>query len=415
MKIAIIGGGAAGFFAAINIMKMEPSASVTIYEASPRPLAKVAVSGGGRCNLTNTFEDVKSYASLYPRGDKVMSRALKMFDHEETFDWFETNGVALTIQDDGCVFPYSQDSQEIINTFLRLADELAIDIKMSHKVSSIAQEGDGFKLTFTNDQQPCELIDAVVVTTGGSPQREGLDMLSSLPISIVEPVPSLFTFNIPNSPITEFMGAVVEHATVGLRGSRFKASGALLITHWGVSGPAILKLSSYAARFLEQREYCGTLYINWVGDNVEANIHSVLNRIIEENSQKLVTSVRPYDMPSRLWSHLLDRAEISQERRWAELGRKGLNRIVSTLMADEYQIKGKSHFKEEFVTCGGVSLDSINPITLECRECKNLYFAGEVLDIDAITGGFNLQAAWSTGYVVADALANKICSKKSLA
>ncbi len=408
MKIAIIGAGAAGFFTAINLKELTLNADITIYESSSRVLSKVSVSGGGRCNLTNSFEEIKSLSTVYPRGEKLMKGIFKTFNHNDTINWFEDNGVKLVTQNDCCVFPESQDSQEIIDTFLDLSDELGIKIKTSSQIRSIERDGEGFRLLLDNTELPSDIYDAVVITTGGSPKREGFNMLSSLPLDIIDPVPSLFSFNVTNDPITDLMGTVVENVSVKLQGFKPKATGALLITHWGVSGPAILKLSSYAARILKNSDYTAKLSINWIAEYIEKRVHSELAYIIEHNSQKLLSSIRPYNLPSRLWLALLKRANVSEERRWAELGSKGINRIVNVLTNDEYDIRGKSRFKDEFVTCGGVSLESINPVTMESKECPNLYLAGEVLDIDAITGGFNLQAAWSTGYIVAQSIADKI-------
>lgn len=408
MKIAIIGAGAAGFFTAINLMKLNSDAKITIYEGTSNVLSKVAVSGGGRCNLTNSFESVKALANVYPRGDKLMKRAFKVFDHNDTYSWFEGNGIELITQNDNCVFPRSQNSLEIIDTFLRLSKQLGVTIKVTHKVSVVEQCEHGFKLSFSREQNSPEFYDAIVVTTGGISQIDGLHMIDSLQLDIVDPIPSLFSFNLPKDPITELMGTIAENTIVRFQGTKFKASGTLLVTHWGVSGPAILKLSSYSARYLKQCNYRANLAINWVGENVEKNIHNELDSIISKNSQKMLISIRPYGLPSRLWSALLKRANISESRRYAELGSNGINRIVNVLTNDEYLVDGKSRFKDEFVTCGGISLDSIDLGTMESRNCPNLYFAGEVLDIDAITGGFNLQAAWSTGYVVAQSLVNKI-------
>lgn len=408
MKIAIIGGGAAGFFAAINLMELKSAVSITIFESSSKVLSKVGISGGGRCNLTNSFDDVKSLLKVYPRGDKLMKRAFKIFDHKDTYDWFESHGVALTTQNDMCVFPHSQDSHEIIDTFLRLADELGVGIKLSHRVDSILSCDGGYKLVINGvcDDED-NFYDAVVVTTGGSPRREGLAMLDSLSLAVSEPVPSLFSFNIPNDTITELMGTVVENVSVSFQGVKHRASGALLVTHWGVSGPAILKLSSYCARLLKERDYCAKLSINWINECDEKLIHFELETIIERNRQKLLSSVKPFNLPTRLWLNLLRRVNISEERRWVELGSRGINRIVNALTNDEYEVRGKSRSKDEFVTCGGISLDNINHETMESLKHPNLYFAGEVVDVDAITGGFNLQAAWSMGYVVACSLADK--------
>ena len=406
MNIAIIGAGAAGLFSAINLKKLSPDVNVSIFESSLNVLSKVGVSGGGRCNLTNSFEDVKAISTAYPRGDKLIKRLFKIFDYKDSYQWFEDNGVHLVTQDDRCVFPYSQDSQEIIDTFLSLARRLDIKINISYKVTSIEKIDGKFELSFA--RQPERVYDAVIVTTGGSPMRENLSFINNLPVDIVEPVPSLFTFNIPNNQITQLMGTVVENTVVGLKGTKFKASGALLITHWGVSGPAILKLSSYGARYLSESDYNASVLINWINQTNEENIYKEINRISTENPHKLVTSIRPFNVPSRLWLHIMKRAEISDQRRWVELGRKGIIRIINSLTNDEYPINGKSRFREEFVTCGGVALDSVSQSTLECKQCENLYFAGEVLDIDAITGGFNLQAAWTTGYVVAKSISEKL-------
>ncbi len=249
--------------------------------------------------------------------------------------------------------------------------------------------------------------DIVIVTTGGSPKLSGLGMLDRLNLEIVPPVPSLFTFNIPGSPIRELMGTVVENASASLVGTKFKANGPLLITHWGMSGPAILKLSSYAARYLADNEYSATLSVNWLGDAGEQDARAGIMSILKDNPQRLVLNTHPSELPSRLWAYLVSKCGVREDSRWAELGSKGMNRLVNTLINDGYQIRGKSRFKEEFVTCGGVALSNINLSTLESKTHPGLYFAGEVLDVDAITGGFNLQAAWSMGYTVALSVATR--------
>ena len=408
MNIAIIGGGAAGFFTAINLAKMSPDANITIYEGSSRVLAKVGISGGGRCNLTNSFNEIKDLSSAYPRGANLIKRAFKLFDYKDTYRWFEEAGVRLVTQSDECVFPVSQDSQEIIDTLIKSSNALGVKLKVSHDISSVERCSDGgFKLSFVRGELSNVMCDVVVVATGGSPKLEGFDMFKSLPLTIVKPVPSLFTFNIPNDSVTELMGSVVENATVSLQGVKMRATGALLITHWGMSGPAILKLSSYAARVLEEKKYNANLSVNWVNERFEDKVMLELNNIIDQNSQKLIVNVRPYNLPNRLWVALIKKADISEDRRWAELGRKGLNRLINVLTNDEYVIGGNSRFRDEFVTCGGISLESIDLSTMESKDCENLYFAGEILDVDAITGGFNLQGAWSMGYVVAHSIAKK--------
>ncbi len=412
MRVAIIGGGAAGYFTAINLREMSPDCEVTIYEAASQSLIKVGLSGGGRCNLTNRFNGVSDLSKLYPRGSKLIKRAFKLFDHRSTVEWFEQRGVKLTAQADDCIFPASQSAQEIIDTFTKLAQELDITVKHSHRISLISKtEGEGeakniYTLHFTDPKLTPKLFDAVVVTTGGSPKMDGFDMLREFNLSIEAPVPSLFTFNIPNNPITTLMGSVVEGAEVSIVGSKLSAKGALLITHWGMSGPAILRLSSYGARLLNEANYETDISINWIGERRSELVAEELRRHIKEHSGKLVTSRSPFNLPSRIWLALLIKSEIAHERRFAELGSKGINRLVNTLTNDQYRVSGQSRFREEFVTCGGVALSNLDMQSCEARNHKGLFFAGEIVDIDAVTGGFNLQAAWSMGYCVAHTIAH---------
>lgn len=399
MNIAIIGGGAAGFFAAINIKKRNPDINVRIYERSSKVLSKVKVSGGGRCNLTNSFEGVRSLQQVYPRGHRLIKRAFKVFDYKDAYQWFETEGVRLTTQSDNCVFPYSQDSQEIIDCFLALSRKYRINIHCRHKVESIIKADDKFSISFS--EKDSVEVDRVIITTGGHPKMEGFDMLKSLPVEVVAPVPSLFSMNVVNSNITELTGVVMKEVTASIQGTKLKESGDLLITHWGFSGPAILKLSSHGARVLSDKGYKVNLTINWIGISSEQEVMVQLDKIITEHGKKLVSNITPFGLISRFWDYILAKAGVSSDRRWAELGRKSLIRIVNLLIADDYAIDGRAVFREEFVTCGGVALSSIDMNTLEAKECKGLYFAGEVLDIDAVTGGFNLQAAWSCGYMLA--------------
>ena len=392
-KVAVIGAGAAGCFCAIELGRRLPSAQIDVYESGRKPLAKVAITGGGRCNLTNSFEGIASLSAAYPRGDKLMRRVFSVFDHKDTWNWFETEGVKLTLQDDHCVFPASQDAMQIVNLLTLRMKQLGIRVLTDTMVGSV--------LKLMNE------YDAVVVTTGGIPKPEGYSILEGLDLEIVPPVPSLFTFNIPSDPVRELMGTVVEDASTALAGTNYKASGPLLITHWGMSGPAILKLSSYAARHLAEKGYKATLLVNWLGDAKEEDIRNKLIAIATANPQKMVVNTHPDEIPSRLWTYLSDKSGVRGDARWAELGSKGMNRLANTLSADEYSVQGKSRFRDEFVTCGGVSLSEINNKTLECKKHPGLYFAGEVLDVDAVTGGFNLQAAWSTGYLAAVSIAQK--------
>ena len=405
MKVAIIGGGAAGFFMAINIKLSSPKAEITIFEKSSKVLAKVAVSGGGRCNLTNSFAQIVDIAKAYPRGGRLIKRAFNTFNHQDAYRWFESNGIPLMTQDDECVFPRSQSSQSIIDCFLRLSAKLGITIKKSHTLVALTK-AERYTLTFREAED--QIADVVAITTGGSPKEDELGYLKELGHKIVAPVPSLFTFNIPSDPIRELMGTVAQNAIVSLQGSKIKSSGAVLITHWGMSGPAILKLSSYVAKIVHEKQYCFNILINWVNEPNCDKITNELASIVEQNRRKMLANIKPYDIPSRLWLFLLQKAEIPKERTWDTLGKKGINKIATVLSNDEYKVHGKGRLRDEFVTCGGVSLCSIDSNTMESKHSKGLYFAGEVIDVDAITGGFNLQAAWTTAYVAAKAISKSI-------
>lgn len=398
-KIAVIGGGAAGFFAAISAKENFPESDVTILEKSQQLLSKVRVSGGGRCNVTNACETIEQLCSAYPRGGRQLKKLFGSFNNSHTMDWFENRGVSLTVQEDMCVFPVSQDSGSIIDCFMTEAERLGIKILTGAAIDELKPTTDGLCLGFKDPKRAVQVFDRVIVATGGSPKREGLEWLERCGHKIEDPVPSLFSFNMPSEPLRDLMGVVVENTIVSLPGTRLRADGPILITHWGVSGPAILKLSSYGARILNKSGYNFKICINWIKETNNELVFEEINSISEVNSGKLLTSVRPYSLPVRLWNHLLERCGLSAERRWSELGRKGVNKIINTLTNDIYSVKGKATFREEFVTCGGISLESVNMNTLESKIVPNLYFAGEILDIDAITGGFNLQAAWTTGYI----------------
>ncbi len=405
IRVAIIGAGAAGCFCAVQLRRMAPGLSLTVFEAGSKPLAKVAITGGGRCNLTNSFEGIRSLSEAYPRGERMMKRALKAFSQEDTIRWFTAQGVPCVLQDDHCWFPASQDAMDIVRCLLRSMKE--VDLRLGSRVRRIeiaghtGQDGSGVIPGRTGYLVDGEPFDAVVVTSGGAPK--GLPFLEPLGLEMVPPVPSLFTFTVPDPALRSLMGLVVE-ASIGLSGTSFKAEGPLLITDWGLSGPAALKLSSYAARHLAERGYQGTLAVNWLDAN-EGQVKAQLQEMASAHPQKLLTSTPPARLPGRLWEHVLAKAGLRSDLRWAELGSKGQNRLTALLTCDTYPLAGKSRFREEFVTAGGVALSNVDLGTLECKRCPGLFFAGEVLDIDAITGGFNLQAAWSTGYVVAASLA----------
>ena len=386
MKIAIIGGGAAGCFCAIGLKRRLPDAEVTVYEAGPKLLSKVAVTGGGRCNLTNSFRDVRRLGEVYPRGEQLMRRALAAFSHEDTMRWFEAEGVRLTVQEDQCVFPVSQDAMQIVRTLERCLREAGVRVRLNAPVERVGDLD----------------ADRVVVTVGGS-SREKLERLLPTGVEVTPCVPSLFTLKIPDAGLRALMGTVVEQASLALAGTKFRAAGTLLLTDWGVSGPATLRLSSYAARHLAENGYAGTLLVNWL-DAPEAAAREWMAAAAAEHPQKQAAGTPPAGLTARLWRHLLGRAGLREDLRWAELGSKGAARLASTLTADAYPVAGRARFKEEFVTCGGVALSGVNLNTLESKVRPGLYFAGEALDVDAVTGGFNLQAAWSTAALVAAAM-----------
>ena len=394
MKTAVVGGGAAGFFLAINLKEMCPQMDVTILEASHHVLAKVKISGGGRCHCTNSFEEVKDLQNVYPRGHRLLKRLFKQFDHRDAYQWFESRGVKLVTQPDHCVFPQSQDSQTIINLFLSEARRLGITIQTGCRITSLDALSD---------------YDFIAITTGGMNHSSFLIPHFSFS-DFVAPIPSLFTFNIEDKALRDLMGTVVE-ATAMIPGTKMRASGPLLITHWGMSGPCILRLSSYAARLLSEHNYQMPLSVNWT-QLKENEVQQELASFCRQYAQKQLPSMRPFELPQRLWTYLLEKSLQGRAHApWGSLNQKELNRLCNILINDTYQIAGRAPFKDEFVTCGGIDLASVNPSTLESREHPHLYFAGEVLDIDGVTGGFNFQAAWTTAYAVATAIAAQLVSK----
>lgn len=364
-------------------------------------MAKLAVTGGGRCNITNTFEGVDDLAKVYPRGSRLMKRALMRFGSNDVLRWFGAEGIRFVIQPDGCVFPESQDAMQIVRTLERLMRAAGVAVICGRRVLRIVPGAtDGFDLEFSGDVH--EKADKVLLAAGGSSDGFLRKMLPES-VEIVPTVPSLFTFRIKDDALNALMGTVVQNAGMSIAGTSFRSEGTLLITDWGLSGPATLRLSSYAARYLAEHGFSAGLLVNWTGWN-ETETRRWLSEAASAHPRKRLTAVHPDSLTARLWQHLLSRAGIREESVWAELGPKGLNRVVNAMTADRYQIIGRAAFKEEFVTCGGVSLASVNPSTLECRSVPGLYFAGEILDIDAVTGGFNLQAAWSCGHIVAESM-----------
>ncbi|MBO6571717.1 NAD(P)/FAD-dependent oxidoreductase [bacterium] len=397
MKVAVIGGGAAGFFSAISAKTHNPDAQVTIYERSDKLLSKVRISGGGRCNVTHHCFKIHELVKFYPRGEKPLKKAFGIFSPTDTISWFNERGVELKTEEDGRMFPVSDSSQTIIDCLMKEVHNLGIGIKMKSAIKTLKESKNGLILGFKNGET--KEVERVVVATGGSPRPEGFNWLRELGHNIEEPVPSLFTFNMPDESITKLMGVVAAPLSVKIMGSKLKSEGPLLITHWGMSGPAILKLSSFGARELNEMNYEFKALINWTGEQSEQEIREVLKGVAEAHGKKRIHNVNPFELPGRLWEFLIEKVEVGENMIWQNMGKKNINRMVHILMNDEYSVRGKTTFKEEFVTCGGVCLQDIGIKTMESKKVPNLYFAGEVLDIDGVTGGFNFQAAWTTGFI----------------
>jgi len=395
LKVAVIGGGAAGFFAACSVKRHHPKAEVVLLEKSTKLLAKVKVSGGGRCNVTHACFKNHELVKFYPRGNKKLRPVLDQFSVENTFSWFEKRGVDLKTESDNRVFPTTDNSQTIVDALMSSTKELGVQVRTQQNVSAILPK-ELIELTINGQ---IEKYSHVIIASGGSPKRSGLEWLHQLGHEIIDPVPSLFTFNMPDEGIKKLMGLSVTDVQVKVLGTKLIQNGPLLITHWGMSGPAILKTSAWGARELADMGYEFQIQVNWLGGVLENDFRNQLNTYIQKGGKRKLKNKNPFGLPERLWLHFLDKIEVASEKPWNELSKKDKNRLVNVLTNDQYQVKGKTTFKEEFVTCGGVSLSSVNMKTMESRVVPNLYFAGEVLDIDGVTGGFNFQAAWSTGFV----------------
>ena len=396
MKIGVIGGGAAGFFSAISAKESNPDATVIILEKSSKYLSKVKVSGGGRCNVTNACFDTKKLSGHYPRGEHFLRKAFAVFDAQSTMNWFTERGVKLKTYPDGCVFPLSNSSQSIIDCFLWECRERGVELKSGFSVNKITVLSQGFEVWNGSENS---YFDKLIVTTGGQPKRSGLNWLEELGLEVIEPVPSLFTFNMPENPVRDLMGNVTEETTVRIEGSKLSGKGPLLITHWGMSGPAVLQLSAWGARELHEKQYHFAILVNWLHEKKEEEVRSILDKEKSLFPDRKMVNQKPFDFTNRLWSFLLSKAGVPEQLTWKELSGKTLNRLVNILINDRYEVRGKTTFKEEFVTAGGVSLNEVDVRTMQAKKIPGLHFAGELLDIDGITGGFNFQAAWTTGFI----------------
>ncbi len=398
--VIIIGGGAAGFFTAINIAENNSKLKIAILERGKDVLSKVRVSGGGRCNVTHACFIPNELVKFYPRGEKELKGPFHQFCSGDTIEWFERHGVELKIEDDGRMFPITDSSQTIIDCFQQAVKKLGIDVLTGQSVQSLFRGEDYWKVETTRDTFKASKI---VMATGSNPKM--WEMMETLGHSIVSPVPSLFTFNIKDPRIKDLMG-VSAQATVKVKNSRLEASGPLLITHWGMSGPGILRLSAWGARELFAKNYQFVLQVNWLNDLDFEATAELLRELKIEHAKKIITKKSPFDFPNRLWESLVLASGITEVTKWADLSRKQLDNLTEQLVNGLYHVNGKSTFKEEFVTAGGVDLKEINFKTMESKILPDLYFAGEILDIDAITGGFNFQNAWTGGFIVAKNFSN---------
>lgn len=402
-KLIVIGGGAAGFFCAINAAEQNPDLEIILVEKTGKLLTKVSISGGGRCNVTHSCFSIAEMIKKYPRGEKFLKQAFHLFFTKDTIEWFEKKNVILKTESDGRMFPITDSSETIINCLMQAANKNYITILMNREIVKIEKNnlsgGKKFQLSTKNGE--VLQADFVCLACGGFPKSMQYQWLSDLGHSFENPVPSLFTFNIPKNSISELMGISVENAIVKINGTKFSQQGPLLITHWGFSGPAVLKLSSFAARYLAQNNYDFSISINWVGNYHENSILEKLKLVRHEMAAKKIANRNPFGLPQRLWEYHLQQCAINVEIRWADLPAKQQNQLAKQLTAQQFSVKGKTTFKDEFVTAGGIQLNEINAHTMQSKIVSHLFFAGEILNVDGITGGFNFQNAWTTGWIAA--------------
>ena len=397
-NIIIVGGGAAGFFTAINIVEKNPKLKVAILERGTEVLNKVRISGGGRCNVTHACFEPNELVKFYPRGEKELRGPFHQFCSGDTIEWFEKHGVELKIEADGRIFPVSNSSQTIIDCFLKATQKLGITVLTGQSVQSIFKKDSLWKVETQTENY---LAEKLILATGSNPKV--WEMLQNFGHAIVSPVPSLFTFNIKDSRIKVLPG-VAAHVTVKVKDTKLSSTGPLLITHWGMSGPAILKLSAWGARILHDKNYQFTIFVNWLNDAEKADVENMLKELKQEHAKKSVSKKSAFELTNRLWESLVLASGIESETKWADLSKIQLQNLANQLTNGTFQVNGKSTFKEEFVTAGGIDLKEINFKTMESKLHESLYFAGEIVNIDAITGGFNFQNAWTSGYIVASAL-----------
>lgn len=402
-RLVVIGGGAAGFFCAVNAARMNPMLEVILLEKSNKILSKVKVSGGGRCNVTHACFEIADMVRHYPRGGNFLKKAFYQFFTTDTIKWFSDRGVVLKTEDDGRMFPVTDSSQTIIDCLMREADKYGVQVKMKSEVEGISSTGDGFTIHFPGGNSiPANYI---CIASGGYPKSGMFDWLRQTGHSIEEPVPSLFTFNMPGNRVRDLPGVSVPDAQVKVTGSKLSTRGPLLITHWGMSGPAILRLSAWGAREFAACDYQFTITVNWLGEMREHELQEKFRSLRFELASQKINNRNPHGLPNRLWQYLLEESGINFELRWADLPAREQNKLVKNCCSQEFKVSGKTTFKEEFVTAGGIKLSEIDPQTMQSKILPGLFFAGEIMDVDGVTGGFNFQNAWTSGYIAATAIA----------
>jgi len=403
-RLIVIGGGAAGFFCAVNAARLNPHLTVTILEKSNKLLSKVKVSGGGRCNLAHACFEIVEMAKRYPRGGNFLKKIFQQFFTPDTIEWFKSRGVVLKTEADGRIFPVTNSSQTVIDCLLREASAYDVKIRMQHDVRSISLKGNLVAIKTANEK--VLEADYLCIATGGTTKAGVYNWVKTLGHTIVEPVPSLFTFNLPTHPIRELMGVSVENISVKISGTKLQQHGPLVITHWGLSGPCVLRLSAWGAMELAARNWQFKIVINWLPNFNENQMREAIQQLRFQKASQSIYHKNPFNLPKRLWEFILQQSQIEENTRWADLPAKQQNLLIKNLVTYECDVKGKTTFKEEFVTAGGISLTEIDSNTMMSKIVPNLYFAGEVINVDGITGGYNFQNAWSTGFVAAKSIAS---------
>ena len=401
--LVVIGGGAAGFFCAVNAARMNAGLKVVLLEKTGRLLSKVKISGGGRCNTTHACFEIPELSKRYPRGQNFLKKSFHWFNTNDTISWFAERGVMLKTESDGRMFPETDDSQTIIDCLLREANRYHVTIQLNKEVKSVEKKADVFVVHTLNETITANYV---CIATGGYPKAAMFNWLKQTGHHIETPVPSLFTFNMPGHAVTSLMGVSVPRAMVKIAGTKLSETGALLITHWGMSGPAILKLSAWGARWLAAQQYNFTIVVNWLGDETENQLRERWQEIRDMGAAQKMANKNPFHLPNRLWIYLLEESSIDASLRWADLPARLQNKLIQNLTAFSLAVKGKTTYKEEFVTCGGISLTEIDPNTMQSKKSEGLFFAGEVMDVDGITGGFNFQNAWTSGFLAAKKIAD---------